>query len=123
MRKGIEKRIDDRRERLVRVEGDVAAHDRARLVLHRLNDVGGEGIDGDERGNSEGDRRHVEQKSPARGTALAPGQAPQTSRRAAQVDEPDVAPVSSTIAPSNSLMMREAFDASSCSWVTRTIVE
>src|SRR5216117_2382640 len=123
VRERVKQRVERRSVRLGRIEGEIAAHQRAGLVLHRLDDVRRERIDGHQSGHAKRYGRHVKQEAPPGGAALAPGQAPDAPRQTDHADFALSAPVSSTTAPSRSLIMREARDASEKSWVTRTIVE
>ena len=64
------------REGTGRGEREVGAEQRARLALHRLAQVVGEGVDGHERGDADRHRRRtISRPAPPRAAGLAPGAA------------------------------------------------
>ena len=60
------------RERAAPAHGEIGAQQGARLHVDRAHDVGRVGVDGDERGDADRDRRHREHEAPPRGARVAP---------------------------------------------------
>jgi len=70
----VEERERGRGERTPRADREIRAEQRAGLHVDRADDVGGVGIDGDERGDADRDRRHREHEAAARRAGVAPGE-------------------------------------------------